>query len=67
MKTESEGGVPDERKREGPKVLRTVYVRRVVEREGVSKCLTVIHLICACNGGGYRNAPFGVEVLVARC
>jgi len=27
--------------------------------EGVIKCLTVIHLICACNGGGYRNAPLG--------
>src|SRR6266536_5610051 len=26
-------------------VLRTVYVRRVVEREGVIKCLTVRHLI----------------------
>jgi hypothetical protein len=40
MKAEIEGGVPDERKREGPKraqVLRTVYVRRVVEREGVMK------------------------------
>src|SRR5712692_9977842 len=54
MKAEIERGVPDERKRQGPKraqVLRTVYVRtvyvrrfyvrRVVEREGVIKFLTV--------------------------
>src|SRR6266436_5868062 len=32
---------------------RTVYVRRVVEREGVSKCLTVRYLIST---GGCRNA-----------
>ena len=47
MKAESEGRVPDERKREGSKVLRTdyvrrdyvrtVYVRMVVEPEGVTK------------------------------
>ena len=58
MKTEIEFGVPDERKREGPKVLRTiyvrtVYVRRVVEREGVSKCLTVRYLM---SPGDCRNA-----------
>src|SRR6266852_2639264 len=34
-------------------VLRTVYVRRVVEREGVSKCLTVRYLI---SPGGCRKA-----------
>src|SRR6266571_638536 len=32
---------------------RTVYVRRVVEREGVSKCLTVRYLMCP---GGCRKA-----------
>src|SRR5216684_7192248 len=56
MKAEIECGVPDERKREGPKraqVLRTVYVRRVVEREGVIKCLTVRDLL---SPGGCRNA-----------
>src|SRR6266478_6503610 len=58
MKTEIEFGVPDERKREGPKVLRTiyvrtVYVRRLVEREGVSKCLTVRYLM---SPGGCRKA-----------
>src|SRR5713101_9979806 len=54
MKAEIECGVPDERKREGPKraqVLRTVYVRRVyvrrvVEREGVIKFLPVRSLVC---------------------
>ena len=73
MKAEIECGVPDEGKREGPNrtVLRTVYVRRVyvrrvVEREGVIKCITVIHLISTCNGGGYRNASIGIEILVAR-
>src|SRR6266581_1474215 len=34
-------------------VLRTVYVRRVVEREGVIKCLTVRDLI---SPGGCRKA-----------
>src|SRR5713226_5996326 len=34
-------------------VLRTVYGRRVVEREGVSKCLTVRYLM---SPGGCRNA-----------
>ena len=34
-------------------VLRTVYVRRVVEREGVSKCLTVRYLM---SPGGCRKA-----------
>src|SRR5258708_7438333 len=61
MKAEIECGVPDERKREGPKraqVLRTVYARRVyarrvVEREGVSKFLTVRNLI---SPGGCRKA-----------
>src|SRR5438445_13844834 len=58
MKAELECGVPDEGKREGPKVLRTVYVRtvyvrRVVEREGVIKCLTVRDLI---SPGGCRKA-----------
>jgi len=58
MKAELECGVPDERKREGPKVLRTVYVRtvyvrRVVEPEGVIKCLTVRNLI---SPGGCRKA-----------
>src|SRR6266705_297352 len=58
MKAELECGVPDERKREGPKVLRTVYVRtvyvrRVVEREGVIKCLTVRNLM---SPGGCRKA-----------
>src|SRR5258708_34375359 len=52
MKAELECGVPDERKREG-KVRRTVYVRRVVEREGVIKCLTVRYLMCP---GGCRKA-----------
>src|SRR5713226_4433047 len=53
MKAEIECGVPDERKREGPKraqvlrtvYLRTVYVRRVVEGEGVIKSLTVRDLM----------------------
>ena len=31
--------------------------------EWVIKCITVIHLICACIGGGYRNSPFGIEIL----
>ena len=53
MKAEIDCGVPDERKREGPKVLRTVYVRRVVEPEGVIKCLTVRYLI---SPGGCRKA-----------
>ena len=35
--------------------------------EGVIKSLTVRDLICTCNGGGYRNAPFGIEILVAKC
>ncbi len=35
--------------------------------EWVIKCLTVIHLICASIGGGYRNALFGIEILVAKC
>ncbi len=59
MKAESEGGVPDERKREGPKrdqVLRTVYVRRVVEREGVIKSLTVRNLASSGAEGDCRNA-----------
>src|SRR6266436_8791057 len=34
-------------------VLRTVYVRRVVEREGVIKCITVRHLT---SSGGCRKA-----------
>src|SRR6266853_733671 len=34
-------------------VLRTVYVRRVVEREGVIKCITVRHLT---SSGGCRTA-----------
>jgi hypothetical protein len=33
----------------------------------VIKCITVIHLICTCNGGGYKNAPLGIEILVVRC
>ena len=53
MKAEIDCGVPDERKREGPKVLRTVYVRRVVEPEGVIKCLTVRNLM---SPGGCRKA-----------
>src|SRR5438445_354144 len=58
MKAELECGVPDERKREGPKVLRTVYVRtvyvrRVVEPEGVIKFLTVRNLM---SPGGCRKA-----------
>src|SRR5438309_1324354 len=49
-------------KREGPKrtqtaqVLRTVYVRRVVEREGVIKFLTVRNLLSPGAGGGCRKA-----------
>jgi hypothetical protein len=35
--------------------------------EGVIKSLTVRDLISACNGGGYRNAPFGIWILVAKC
>ncbi len=35
--------------------------------EWVIKCITVIHLICNWIQGTYRNAPFGIEVLVARC
>src|SRR5467141_3411049 len=58
MKAELECGVPDERKRERPKVLRTVYVRtvyvrRVVEPEGVIKCLAVRNLM---SPGGCRKA-----------
>src|SRR6266705_6807232 len=58
MKAELECGVRGEGEREGPKVLRTVYVRtvyvrRVVEREGVIKCLTVRNLM---SPGGCRNA-----------
>src|SRR5258708_7409488 len=34
--------------------------------EGVIKCITVRHLITHCIGGGYRNAPFGIEILVVR-
>src|SRR5713101_6532592 len=58
MKAEIERGVPDERKRQGPKraqvlrtvyvrtvYVRTVYVRRVVEPEGVIKFLTVRDLM----------------------
>src|SRR5713101_8434545 len=58
MKAEIERGVPDERKRQGPKraqvlrtvyvrrvYARTVYVRRVVEREEVIKFLTVRSLM----------------------
>src|SRR6266851_3354626 len=59
MKAEIECGVPDERKREGPKraqVLRTVYVRRVVEREGVIKSLTVRNLASSGAEGDCRNA-----------
>src|SRR2546428_11477571 len=69
MKAKLECGVPDERKRQGPKraqVLRTVYVRtvyarrayvrRVVEREGVSKFLTVRSLMSPGAGGGCRKA-----------
>src|SRR6266849_7688847 len=48
------------------RVLRTVYVQRVVEPEGVIKCITVIHLICASIGSSYRNARFGIEILVVR-
>src|SRR5229473_4307030 len=52
MKAKLECGVPDERKREGPKraqvlrtvYVRTVYVRRVVEGAGVIKSLTVRNL-----------------------
>ena len=57
MKAKLECGVPDEGKREGPKraqVLRTVYVRRVVEREGVIKFLTV--RCCARPLGGMQKA-----------
>ena len=35
--------------------------------EGVIKSITVRHLISTCIGGGYRNARFGIEILVARC
>ena len=48
--------MPDGRKREGPKVLRTVYVRRVVERDEVIKFLTVRNLVSAGAGGGCRKA-----------
>jgi len=34
--------------------------------EWVIKCITVIHLITHCIGSSYRNAPFGIEILVAR-
>src|SRR5713226_9347868 len=65
MKAKLECGSRDERKREGPNrtVLRTVYVwrvfaltvyvRRVVEREGVIKFLTVRSLM---SPGGCRKA-----------
>ena len=59
MKAESECGVPDERNREGPKraqVLRTVYVRRVVERAGVIKSLTVRNLASSGAEGDCRKA-----------
>ena len=67
MKAEIECGVPDERKRQGPKraqtaqvlrtvYARTVYVRRVVEREGVIKFLTVRNLMSPGAEGGCRNA-----------
>ncbi len=40
-------------------VLRTVYVRRVVEREGVIKCLTVRHLIFpGCRKASVHAAAF---------
>src|SRR6266571_9486150 len=58
MKAELECGVPDERKREGPKrtqVLRTVYVRRVVERAGVINSLTVRNLASSGAEGDCRN------------
>jgi hypothetical protein len=35
--------------------------------EWVIKSLTVRDLITRCIGGGYRNAPLGIEILVARC
>ncbi len=35
--------------------------------EWVIKCLTVIHLISYWIQGTYRNAPFRIEILVARC
>ena len=35
--------------------------------EWVIKCITVIHLISRCLEGGYRKAPFGIEILVAKC
>src|SRR5438552_12800655 len=47
-------------------VLRTVYVRRGVEGEGVTKFLTVRNLITTCIGGAYKNAPSGIELLVVR-
>src|SRR5260370_37927985 len=60
MKAERECGVPDERKREGQRVLRTVYVRRVVEREGVIKCLTVRNLMSPgdCRKASAHTAAF---------
>ncbi len=42
-------------------------IDRVVEPEEVIKCITVIHLISTCIQMGYRNAPFGIEILVASC
>src|SRR5713226_7952052 len=64
MKAEIECGVPDERKREGPKreqvlrtvYVRTVYVRRVVERAGVIKSLTVRNLTSPGAEGDCTNA-----------
>src|SRR5713101_8016778 len=63
MKAESEGRVPDERKREGPNravlrtvYVRTVYVRRFVERQGVIKSLTVRILMSPGAEGGCRKA-----------
>ena len=35
--------------------------------EGVIKSLTVRNLISYWIQGTYRNAPFGIEILVARC
>jgi hypothetical protein len=35
--------------------------------EGVIKSLTVRDLVTPCLQGSYRNGPFGIEILVARC
>src|SRR5260370_31496299 len=52
---------------EGRNRRRQEWILEHAVAEGVIKCLTVIHLICTCIGGGYRNALPGIEILVARC